>query len=92
MNKSASQRYYLVNGIQGLKLNSKAGSSPGSKSRPSSSKTTTSSKTSSRPASRLSTTSRPVRKESDNNVPESNDDADVIIHVYDENRNGIYFN
>ena len=82
MSKSTTQRYYLVNGIQGLKLNSKNVRLSNTKSRtPSRSNSVVGDSLGSRPSSGsiISDT-----------VKISNDgcDGNVIIHVYDENRNG----
>jgi hypothetical protein len=93
MNKLNNQKSYIVNGIQGLKLSSKVGSGDKSKSRP------TSSRLASRPTSR-SNLSRPSTSHvasartssstlvNDSQILEDNCDADVVIHVFDENRNG----
>lgn len=94
MNKSNGQRYYLVNGIQGLKLNSQTGSATNTRQRPSSSRVT--SRATSRNLSRPSTagtSTNSIRTSNSNlaknsQVLEDNCDADVTIHVFDENKNG----
>ena len=83
-----AQKYYLVNGIQGLKLNSKAGNGSLGRSRPPSraksaiGDNSVARQTSSRPSTAKSTPGDSTAVSSDAL------DGDVIIHVFDENRNG----
>ena len=96
MNKLNDHKTYIVNGIQGLKLSSKVGSENKSKSRPSSSRLasrTASQGKLSRPSTSHTPGASSTRTSSstlvnDSQILEDNCDADVIIHVFDENRNG----